>query len=169
MKIRSSFHECGFSIPENGGKRLATMILVVEDSDDDAKYLQLTLESLKVGNPIRTVGSAAEAVAYLEKRFPFADREKYPTPTIIFVDLRLPGTDGFAFLEWLKHQPGFDTLMVIAISGMDDMRAIRRAYDLGAKSFLPKPCRIEDVRNLIHWFPRYWILTSFSRSEPPSQ
>jgi CheY-like chemotaxis protein len=139
------------------------IILIIEDSNDDAKILQLTLEELGIANPSWTVQSAAAAVDYMEGKFPFADREKYPLPKIIFLDLKLPGSDGFEFLSWLKARAEFADLLVIAISGLDDLLSIRRAYGLGAKSFLVKPCRPADLENLIHWFPAYWI-----RSSPPT-
>ncbi len=142
------------------------MILIVEDSNDDAKLLQLTLDQLGVTNPVWVVPSAGTAVDYLEGGFPFSDRNKYPLPQILFVDLKLPGHDGFELLEWLKARPQFKDLLVIAISGLGDLLSIRRAYGLGANSFLVKPCRAGDVENLIHWFPSHWTLSG--RPPPPA-
>ena len=112
--------------------------------------------------------SAAGAVSYLEGTFPFSDRKKYPLPRILFLDLKLPGQDGFELLEWFKARTEFKELLVIAISGLDDLQSIRRAYGLGANSFLVKPCRSDDLQNIIHWFPSYWSLSTQPPSRPES-
>jgi len=75
---------------------------------------------------------------------------------VVLLDLKLPGISGFNFLEWLKAQSGLDDLLVVVVSGLDDLASIRRAYALGADSFLTKPCQRLDVENLIQWFPGYW-------------
>jgi CheY-like chemotaxis protein len=139
-----------------GSQNGMSAILIVDDSCDDARWLQRLLDQAGVLNPVRIVGSSEEARAYVEGGFPFSDRSKYPSPVIIFLDLRMPGADGFEFLERVRIRPDFKNMLVVTISGFDDLGSIRRAYGLGANSFLTKPCRLSDVENLIHGFPIHW-------------
>jgi two-component system response regulator len=131
-------------------------ILLVEDSEAEALQLIKVLRELRLENPVRVVPDTTAAVAYLEGRYPYADRVKYPIPVTVFLDVSAPDSDGFAFLEWIKTHEHFSDLHVFAISGLDDLKSIRRAYSLGAKSFLEKPCRTMDVENLIRSFPACW-------------
>src|SRR5215471_9805214 len=140
--------------------RMADTILIVEDWEDDAKLLEQALLQLGVRNLLIILPSATEAVLYLEGKFPYSDRKKYPLPGIIFLDLKLPGTDGFEFLEWLKSSDRLSNQTVFAISGIDDLASIRRAYTMGASSFLPKPPRSLDLENLMVSFPAGWVLAS---------
>jgi|SRR5581483_4689415 len=130
-------------------------ILIVEDDENDARMLEHTLRETAVLNPIEVVHSAREAIAFLEQTFPYGAGEKYPV-RIILLDLKLPGMDGFEFLDWLGRRVEFEDVLVVVVSGLDQLSEIRRAYALGADSFLTKPCRGLDVENLIQWFPGYW-------------
>jgi len=144
---------------------MADTILIVEDWEDDAKLLEQTLLQLGVRNPLIFLTSASDAVLYFEGKFPYSDREKYPLPKIIFLDLKLPGTDGFEFLEWLKSTHRLNNQTIFAISGVDDLASIRRAYSMGASSFVPKPPKSLDLENLMISFPMGWVTAGAPR--PP--
>lgn len=131
-------------------------ILVIEDWPDDADLLKAVLREIGIGNPIQCISSAVEAIAYLQGDPPYANRVKHPMPGIIFLDLKLPGMDGFQFLEWLKVHRELNGFVVFAISSLDDTAAIRKAYALGATSFIAKPPYRADLFNLIQFYPRRW-------------
>ncbi len=147
---------------------MAATILIVEDWEDDAKLLERELVQLGVTNPVVTLPSAVDAIRYLEGQPPYSDRQQYPLPAIIFLDLKLPGTDGFEFLDWLKTSNRLTNLMVIAISGVDDLASIRRAYSMGACSFLSKPPHPLDLENLMVSFPSGWALAGVKPSTKPA-
>jgi len=131
-------------------------ILVVEDNADDASLLQLLFEEVGLVNPIEVAYTVPDAVAYLKGSVPYSDRAQYPRAGVVFLDMKLPGMDGFDFLEWLKAHSEFNDLLIVAVSGLDDLPSVRRAYSLGVDSFLSKPCRTLDLENLMQWFPGYW-------------
>src|SRR5436190_937963 len=93
-------------------------ILLIEDSEDDVFFFKRALVQAKLVNPVQVVADAAQAIKYLEGSGPFADRAQFPLPKIIFVDLHLPSTDGFDFMNWLADKPQFRNLHVVAISGI---------------------------------------------------
>jgi len=132
-------------------------ILIIEDEALDTDYLRSSLLRLGVGNPIRVVVDCEEAVKYLEGQGEYGNRGLHPQPAVIFLDMRMPGMDGFAFLEWLKSHSEFRDIFVFAVSGTDDLLGIRRAYRLGVNSFLTKPCRPADLENLIQGYPGPWL------------
>src|SRR5687767_10815837 len=116
-------------------------ILIVEDSDADAIWLKRQLSAAKLCNPCHTVTNAEQAIAYLKGTGEYSDREKYPLPKVIFLDMRLPGMNGFEFLQIVKGLPALEGVLIVTLTGLDDLRSIRRAYEMGAGSFLTKPCR----------------------------
>jgi CheY-like chemotaxis protein len=133
-------------------------ILQVEDSEDDALLLKLAFRKIGVVNRIITVPNGDEAIGYLKGDGPYSDRDKFPRPGVVLVDLKLPGTDGFAVLDWIKHQPVQDSMLILAITGHHEIGQVNRAYSLGARSFLTKPVNAEDIANLVKGFPGYWTL-----------
>lgn len=131
-------------------------ILIVEDSDADAIWLKRQLNAAGLCNPCHTVATGEEAIAYLKGTGEYSQRDKYPLPKVIFLDMRLPGMNGFDFLQAIKATAVEQGILIVTLTGLEDLRAMRRAYDLGARSFLTKPCRLADIENLIHGFSGYW-------------
>ena len=139
------------------------VVLIVEDYEDDAKLLEMLLTNAGVANPVRTVLSAEQAIAYLKDAPPYWDRAKYPLPSVIFLDLKLPGIDGFEFLRWLRATPPLQRAFIVVLSATGDLTSVQAAYALGANSFLVKPCREADLLNLITCYPDLW-----TRLPPPA-
>jgi CheY-like chemotaxis protein len=133
------------------------VVLIVEDYEDDAKLLEMLLTNAGIANPVRTVLSAEQAISYLQGAPPFWDRTKHPLPSVIFLDLKLPGIDGFEFLRWLRANPQLQRSFIVVLSATGDLKSVRAAYALGANSFLVKPCREADLLNLITCYRDLWI------------
>jgi len=131
-------------------------ILQVEDSEDDARLLQLAFQKAGIINEIITIHSGDEAICYLKGEGAYADRATFPMPGVLLLDLKLPGTSGFEVLEWIKQQSSPPDTLLVAISGYSEMHNVNRAYKLGARSFLTKPINPEDIVNLTKAFGGYW-------------
>jgi CheY-like chemotaxis protein len=134
-------------------------ILIVDDDTDDAAFLKHVLSKAGVVNPVVEVNSGEEAMRYFKGEGGFADREKFPLPSILFIDLRMPNVDGFELLAWLQQQPHLRSMLVIVVTGDWEMRGLTRAYRMGAHSFLVKPCNAVDILNLTHAFPGPWMIS----------
>lgn len=115
------------------------MILLVEDNDDDAYLIRRALEQANTVNPVRVVHDGEEAVAYLKGEPPYEDREVYPLPELLLLDLKMPRMDGFEVLRWLRQQPELRELRVTVLTSSADVRDANAAFALGANSFLIKP------------------------------
>lgn len=121
-------------------------------------FLQLVLKKAGVVWPVVVIQDGSEALRYFKGQGPFADREKHPLPSILFLDLKMPSCEGFQIQEWLQQQPHLrSTLLVIIVTGDWEMRGVERAYALGAHSFLVKPCNPRDIFNLTKAFPDHWM------------
>ena len=131
-------------------------ILLIEDSEDDAIITQATLKKAGVLNPVKVVANGAKAIAYLKGEGDYADRTRYPLPSLMLLDLKLPKKAGFEVLEWWKSQPQLKKILVVVLSGYSDLHSVNRAYALGAHSFLIKPCKVEDIMNLRQAFTGSW-------------
>jgi CheY-like chemotaxis protein len=131
---------------------------LAEDSLDDELLFRVVMKKVGVENPVSVVRGGADAIAYFQGKGRFADRYRYPFPKILFLDLKMPGVDGFAVLEWLNDHPAIrDGILIIVLCHLGESKQIRQAYDLGANSFLPKPFTEEDWQNLTEHFEGYWI------------
>jgi CheY-like chemotaxis protein len=136
------------------GLRMAKPVLIVDDSQDDEFLCRHIIQKV-VTNPIMAVRDGRQAIDYLGGNGIYKNREAYPLPGILLLDLKMPKVDGFAVLEWLKTQPNLQ-LLVIVLSLYGQTKDINRAYTLGAHSFLLKPLKQDDVVNLTRHFTSHW-------------
>lgn len=140
------------------------LILLVEDEPSDAALVKRAFSKAKVLNPVHVLNSAEEAVAYLEGAGKYKNRAEFPLPALILLDLKMPGMGGHEFLKWLRKQPGaLQTLRVVVLSGLDDMRSVNDAYQSGANSFLVKPADFERFVEISQALNGYWMWLN----EPP--
>ncbi len=142
-------------------------ILLVEDREDDVFLVRRAFEKAYLLNPLQVVRNGEEAVAYLKGEGTYANRAGYPLPSLILLDLKLPGMDGFDVLRWIRREPNFGSLPVIVLTSSEQIRDVNRAYQLGANSFLVKPTDFENpsVSPETNW-PRVGTPDSHRESVP---
>jgi serine/threonine-protein kinase PpkA len=70
-------------------------------------------------------------------------------PDIIITDINMPGMDGFAMLDAIRHHPELDRAIVIMLTAADERDSMRRGMRLGADDYLNKPFRREDLLDAI--------------------
>ncbi len=114
-------------------------ILQVEDEPNDVDLLQRAFTHLGVSNPVQVVTDGQMAIDYLAGNGRFADRLKFPLPSLVLLDLKLPHKSGREVLEWIRAHPAFRRLVVIVFTSGQYVGDIGLAYDLGANAFLIKP------------------------------
>lgn len=132
-------------------------ILLVEDNEDDVILMKHALHTAGVANPVFRVSDGAMAVDYLAGRGEYADRGKYPLPTVVFLDLKLPFMMGHEVLEWIRRQPSLEGLLVLVLTSSDEPSDVRRCYALGANSYLVKPLSARQLLALAKALNWTWL------------
>jgi CheY-like chemotaxis protein len=120
-------------------------IIVVDDSEDDILLLTRSLKKARIQNQVVALPSGKELVRYLKGEGSYMDRELYPLPGIIFLDVHMPEMDGFQVLDWLRNNKEFHLLPVVVLTGTMPLTDATTAYQKGAASFLSKPCLPEQM------------------------
>lgn len=133
------------------------LILLVEDREDDVFLVLRSFKRAGLSNPIQTVRSGQDAVAYLKGEDRFANRAEFPLPDLVLLDLKLPGMDGFDVLRWIRMDSAISALPVVVLSSSDSIRDINLAYSLGANSFLVKPTDFNHYVELGSFIYDYWL------------
>ena len=129
-------------------------IMLVEDDDDDVFLFKRALKIAGVANLVNVMTDGRVAIDYLSSAA--KDSEKYPLPFVIFLDLKMPNVDGFEVLSWIRTQPALESIVVVVLTGSNQPRDQQRAYALGARSYLVKPARPEEIRQFIESMGSRW-------------
>jgi len=132
-------------------------ILLAEDRDDDVLLIRRAFASAYIPNPLYVVKDGEEAIAYLAGEHRYANREEYPLPSLLLLDLKMPRMDGFDVLTWIRQQPSLKALRVVVLTSSSDLRDVTKAYQLGANSFLVKPVDFQNLIALIKTVEGYWL------------
>ena len=115
------------------------VILLVEDSEDDAYFFKRTLKKSGADQAVIWLQDGRSAIDYLEEN----------RPDIIFLDLKLPSLTGFDVLQWLTTRAGTCDAPVIVLSGSDHAVDIDRSIALGARGYLVKPVNLPQLQMLL--------------------
>ncbi|MGQ3055352.1 MAG: putative bifunctional diguanylate cyclase/phosphodiesterase [Roseateles sp.] len=120
--------------------------------DDDEVNLLLTAAALRErGFEVTEAASGSEALGLLSAR----------TPDVVVLDALMPELDGFETCSLLRATPGFESLPVLMLTGLDDEASINRAYQAGATDFFVK----SPQWSLLDGRLRYLLRSSRTRIE----
>ncbi len=137
---------------------LHSCILLVEDEPNDVFLIQRAFVKANVAHCLSVVADGEQAVAYLAGQKDFADRDRFPLPRLVLLDLKLPRKSGLEVLAWLRA-PGspYRRVPVVMLTSSRQTSDINRAYELGANSYLVKPVAFEDLLEMIKVLNLYWL------------
>jgi len=100
-------------------------------------------------DPVFWIRDVKHAIAYLRGDPPYVDRNRFPFPEVILLDLGMPEVDGYHFLKWLRTQPEVAKIFVVVLTAEMDLKRIQLAYQLGANSYLAKSAGVDEFRNFV--------------------
>ncbi len=131
-------------------------ILLAEDDGNDVLLIQRAFQKAGLRETLKIARDGQEAIEYLGGEGAYANREKYPMPFLLLLDLKMPGTDGFEVLRWVRAEPELKRLLVVVLTSSNLQADVDRAYELGANSYLVKPVEFDEMVNMIQRFEAYW-------------
>ncbi|MEG4506932.1 response regulator [Microcoleus sp. F6_B4] len=133
-------------------------ILLVEDNPVDILLMQRAFRNETFANTsLQIVRDGDAAVFYLNGDGEYSDRDRYPLPVIILLDLKLPRRSGHEVLVWLRQQPELKRLPVVMLTSSRQTPDVKRAYDLGVNSYLVKPVGFASLLEMMQSFSEYWL------------
>jgi len=141
-------------------------ILLAEDDPNDVLLIQRAFQKAGLGSVLKIVPDGAEAIDYLSGRGAYADRDKFPLPFLLLLDLKMPGTDGFEVLQWVRSDEEVKRLLVVVLTSSELQEDVDRAYELGANSYLVKPVSFDEMVHLLQRFEAYWTEINRTPTSP---
>ena len=137
-------------------------VLIAEDDADDAFLLQRSI--LKAGLNVRMsfVRDGQEAMDYLQGEGDYQDREAFPLPKLLLLDLKMPKLNGFDVLQRVRSEPVLKRLPIAVLTSSNLPADINKAFDLGANSYVVKPTNPNELPQVTQKLHDYWLKVNSS-------
>ncbi|ACR14556.1 response regulator [Teredinibacter turnerae] len=132
-------------------------ILMADDDDDDKLLTKDALAESRVLNELYFVSNGVELLDYLKGTGEYADREKYPYPSIVLLDLNMPKMDGREALASIKADEKLRSIPVVILTTSKAEEDMIKGYNLGAASYITKPVTFDALVELMTTVGKYWV------------
>jgi len=135
-------------------------ILLVEDDPNDAEMLVRAFKKCNIANPLHVVMDGAEALDFIFCRGAYAGRDIALGAKVILLDLKLPKVSGMEVLKAIKSDERKRNIPVVIVTSSQEDPDIKKAYALGANSYVIKPVNANDFIDAMSKMGMYWLLTN---------
>lgn len=130
-------------------------VLIAEDEENDVFLYERGFQKIGIDN-YRIVRDGEQAIEYLRGRGQFSDRERFPFPNWLMLDLKMPRVDGFQVLQWIKDNPSCKVVPTVIFSSSRQPGDVARCYDYGVNAFFVKPVRMEEMVKTLALIENFW-------------
>ncbi|HOZ75482.1 MAG TPA: response regulator [Flavobacterium sp.] len=116
-------------------------IFYTDDDKEDLDFFREATESIDQNIEVVTLGGSSQLLHIIDN--------PPPHPHILFLDLNMPGLNGFDVLEILRSKDASQYLPIVIFSTSNDEELIRKSRELGANFYVPKSVSFESLRRSI--------------------
>ena len=135
-------------------------ILLVEDNPRDAELTIRALKKKNLANSLFHVEDGVEALDFLFARGKYSDRDINDTPKVVLLDLKLPRIDGLEVLTAIKADERTQAIPVVIVTSSAEDPDVKKAYQLGANSYVIKPVQFDGFMEAMVRVGIYWLMVN---------
>lgn len=118
-------------------------ILVADDDADFNRFIQLSLQ--RSGYEVVSVYNGQAVLDFLAEE----------SPTLLVLDVTMPGMDGFQVLRSIREEPSTVNLPIVMLTARDTDPDVLKGWNMGADLYLTKPCTVEELTTSVEDVLRY--------------
>jgi CheY-like chemotaxis protein len=133
------------------------VILVADDDAEDRMLVKDALEESRLANHVNFVEDGEELMDYLRNQGKYADKNLYPSPGLILLDLNMPRKDGREAVKEIKADPNLRIIPIVVLTTSKAEEDIIKTYDLGVSSFITKPVTFSSMVDIMKTLGKYWF------------
>lgn len=134
------------------------VVLSVDDNDVDGALLERAFKRTSIPARLYRVSEGPQAMAYLSGDGIYRDRDNYPLPDLVLLDLAMPKMSGVEVLKWIRQQSIVKQTHVLIFTSSEKPEDFRAANEIGADGYLLKPTKFDDLKKLVKQIHEEWLL-----------
>jgi two-component system response regulator len=134
-------------------------IYAVDDDEDDRFLIKEALKSYS--DCVVTFFDDGESLLLKLSNSP-----KKNLPSLILLDLDMPRVTGYEVLQTLRANPSLCFIPILVLSATRNEQTVRKAYELGANTFMSKPHSFPGMTQLLQSTYTYWLKTVHIPANP---
>ena len=133
-------------------------ILLVEDSEGDAEIACIAFEEAGFNCNIEISYSGEEALSYLDRT------NLSQLPSLVFLDLNMPGIDGFEVLKSIKSSDRLKHIPVIILTTSNSRRDIERCLNSHANAYILKSSDVKEFISNMKTVRNFWLQVNIAHN-----
>jgi CheY-like chemotaxis protein len=142
------------------------VVLSVDDNDVDGALLERAFKRTSIPARLFRVSEGPQALAYLSGDGIYRDRDNYPLPDLVLLDLAMPKMSGVEVLKWIRDQPVVKRTKVLIFTSSEKPEDFQAANQIGADGYLLKPTKFDDLKNLVKQIHDEWLALKRKGAKP---
>jgi CheY-like chemotaxis protein len=135
-------------------------IILVEDSVSDVEVITRSLKKARLIDNTLHFYEGEEAQEYIFCTGRYSERSICYKPRLIILDLKVPKVSGLELLKQIKSDERTKLIPVVILTSSREDKDLRKAYELGANSYIVKAADYEDFSQTIIELGKYWLLSN---------
>jgi CheY-like chemotaxis protein len=132
-------------------------ILLADDDSEDRMLIIDALDESRLKNKVQQVENGEELMQYLQNKGKYANKDAFPLPGIILLDLNMPKKDGHEALKEIKAIKKLRSIPIIILTTSKAEEDIVKTYNLGVNSYITKPVSFAAMVDVMKTLNKYWF------------
>lgn len=132
-------------------------VVVVEDSDEDFAAMARVLRRSAQRIGLRRFAGADQTMEYLAQFQTVPTTINEPPPSLIVLDLNLPGRDGRYVLKEMRSREALRKIPVVIFSTSSDAQDVTWCYENGANAYHVKSLGYDGFKQAVEHLSSYWL------------
>lgn len=133
------------------------LILYAEDEETDVYLFRMALMKCGLPHLLNHVSDGQETMDYLGGQGGYGDRQQFPMPDLLLLDLKMPRASGLEVLEWMNTNKLLQGLPAVMLTSSDHPSDIETAKRLGAADYLIKPHDMASLIEIVRKIDSRWL------------
>ncbi len=132
-------------------------ILIVDDQKADVELALAAIRKHSLQTKVYHADSGESAIDFLLENGGDKSSVGARMPKLVLLDIMMPKMNGFEVLERLRHEGKTCKMPIVVFSSSDEPQDVKKAYALGATSYVVKPIGFDEFLKTVLVTCRYWL------------